>query len=729
MPKVSVIIPVYNVEQYIRECLESVLFQTLSDIEILVVNDGTKDRSIEVIEDLIAGDERIRLINKKNGGLSSARNAGLVTASGEYVLFLDSDDYLDKTALAILYTYAKENNIEELFYNAESFFEEKAEEENGNYKTYYNRNGRYSEVLTGQELFVKFVNNKDYKPSACLQLVKTEFLAENGISFYEGILHEDNLFTLQCLLMAKRAAFLDEKLYKRRVHLESIMTSPKGMRNSYGYYITVYEMLKTIEYYTGDLDEQYKETIEQQLKSLLVSSRKYVESVTQSDLEIFINTMDLEHRIVYKLLVADEVQKKQVAAKISNTIDHLKNDKKGPTIQKTDPEKEKYIEKIDKAMRIITFLPRKTIGGIRCYQEHGLRYTLHRIKYKFSRLLKKCSAVVEKKRLADEILVMDTEKIAVSFILPVYNVEPYLPECLDSILNQTMQNFEIICVDDGSTDNSLKILKDYAARDKRIQVFTQENKFAGIARNHGMKYATGEYLLFLDSDDFVEPDLMEKVYRKAKLDKADVCLFGARKYDNVTKEYTAMPWILRENILPKETPFSAKEQAERVYAFTSPCPWSKLFRREFAVANKLEFMALKRTNDLFFVEAALSIADRISYCTGGYVNYRCNTGTNLQANNQETPTDFYKALVQLKQFLENREIYKLFKKGYENLALSTCIYNWKSLKTEEKRAELQNQFKKEIFPELGLTALLEDRILPYNKQNYNDYVMIYSEKS
>ena len=95
MPKVSVIIPVYNVEQYIRECLESVCFQTLNDIEILVVNDGTKDRSIEVIEDLIAADGRIRLINKKNGGLSSARNAGIDSASGEYVLFLDSDDYLD----------------------------------------------------------------------------------------------------------------------------------------------------------------------------------------------------------------------------------------------------------------------------------------------------------------------------------------------------------------------------------------------------------------------------------------------------------------------------------------------------------------------------------------------------------------------------------------------------------------------------------------------------------
>ena len=99
MPKVSVIIPVYNVEEYIRECLTSVVNQTLKDIEIIVVNDGTEDQSIERIKDIITNDIRIKLINKENGGLSSARNVGITNACSEYLLFLDSDDYLTLDAL------------------------------------------------------------------------------------------------------------------------------------------------------------------------------------------------------------------------------------------------------------------------------------------------------------------------------------------------------------------------------------------------------------------------------------------------------------------------------------------------------------------------------------------------------------------------------------------------------------------------------------------------------
>ena len=126
MPKVSVIIPVYNVEEYIRECLTSVVNQTLKDIEIIVVNDGTEDQSIERIKDIITNDIRIKLINKENGGLSSARNVGITNACSEYLLFLDSDDYLTLDALDELYSFAKTNELDQLFFNADPFFEKDA---------------------------------------------------------------------------------------------------------------------------------------------------------------------------------------------------------------------------------------------------------------------------------------------------------------------------------------------------------------------------------------------------------------------------------------------------------------------------------------------------------------------------------------------------------------------------------------------------------------------------
>ena len=120
--------------------------------------------------------------------------------------------------------------------------------------------------------------------------------------------------------------------------------------------------------------------------------------------------------------------------------------------------------------------------------------------------------------------------ILVSVIVPVYNVENYLRQCLDSITGQTLRNIEIICVDDSSTDSSGKILEEYAKKDERIKIITQPNKGAGAARNNGLSAAQGKYLSFLDSDDFFEPDMLELAYKKAEEDRADFVVFKSDQY-------------------------------------------------------------------------------------------------------------------------------------------------------------------------------------------------------
>ena len=104
----------------------------------------------------------------------------------------------------------------------------------------------------------------------------------------------------------------------------------------------------------------------------------------------------------------------------------------------------------------------------------------------------------------------------ISAILPVYNVEQYIKDCLDSIINQTMDDIEIICVNDGSLDNSLQVLEKYAQKDARIKIISQENQGQGIARNNGLKIANGEYITFIDPDDWVDVDMFEKMYKSAK---------------------------------------------------------------------------------------------------------------------------------------------------------------------------------------------------------------------
>ncbi len=125
----------------------------------------------------------------------------------------------------------------------------------------------------------------------------------------------------------------------------------------------------------------------------------------------------------------------------------------------------------------------------------------------------------------------------VSVIIPVYNVEPYLKQCMDSVVGQTLKDIEIICVDDGSTDGSLDILKEYATEDSRIQIIEQKNAGAGAARNNGMRHATGKYLSFLDSDDFFEPRMLEKAYDLAEKDQADFVAYKSDQYHTEKKQF------------------------------------------------------------------------------------------------------------------------------------------------------------------------------------------------
>lgn len=137
-----------------------------------------------------------------------------------------------------------------------------------------------------------------------------------------------------------------------------------------------------------------------------------------------------------------------------------------------------------------------------------------------------------------EINTQENVKPDISVIIPTYNVEKYIEECIDSLRKQTWENFEIICVDDGSTDKTVEILQNYEKEDKRIKVLPMEHcGLAGVMRNKGIQIARGEYCLFLDGDDFFEPEMLEHSLKKAREDDADICMFDARNYYEETKKF------------------------------------------------------------------------------------------------------------------------------------------------------------------------------------------------
>lgn len=262
-------------------------------------------------------------------------------------------------------------------------------------------------------------------------------------------------------------------------------------------------------------------------------------------------------------------------------------------------------------------------------------------------------------------------KPRVSVIIPVYNVEKYLPQCLDSVVNQTLPDIEIICVDDGSTDSSLDILKDYARRDKRITVLRQKNLHAGVARNAGLSIARGEYLSFLDSDDFFELDMLDQCYAKLKTDKSDVCIFSGDMIDyknNVTKE---MWWLC----VPETGVIQIDDVQDKIFNLTSPNCWNKIFNAKLISKYNLKFQSIENANDVYFSYAAVAVASKISIIKEKFIHYRYNTGNQITENlSKLNPLNIYIAFDELKRFLTAQKCQQLLQHGFYNRVKNSLKY-------------------------------------------------------
>lgn len=302
----------------------------------------------------------------------------------------------------------------------------------------------------------------------------------------------------------------------------------------------------------------------------------------------------------------------------------------------------------------------------------------------------------------------------ISVIIPVYNVEKYLCECLDSVINQTLQDIEIICINDGSKDGSLDILKEYAKNDNRIVLIDKENEGAGEARNKGLEKAQGKYLAFLDGDDFYNLDYLDKMYSKAQTTDSDIVICAANSYNDTQKEIKPMPWSLRLNMLPNKEVFNYKDFPNYVFNSFQNWNWNKLYKNDFIKCNNIYFQKLHRTNDLYFTCVALVLAKRISVINENLVNYRIGMTQNSQSTNHLYPFDFYNAFKQLKKFLNDNDIYKEVKISYLNWAISGCIYNAESIKDEKIKRTLEKRIAKKAGKELGLSKLNENNVFDKN---------------
>ena len=303
----------------------------------------------------------------------------------------------------------------------------------------------------------------------------------------------------------------------------------------------------------------------------------------------------------------------------------------------------------------------------------------------------------------------------ISVIIPIYNCEKFIKECLSSLIEQTFKNFEIICINDGSTDNTLKILKEFKELDNRIYVFNQNNTGPGIARNVGMNKSKGEYLIFLDSDDIFKKTMLEELYIKIKENDSDVVVCNSQNFEikKRRKKFYEKNYLINDEIIKQKT-FSSLDIKKDFFNLFIWWPWDKIFKRKYIENLGIKFQNLKSTEDLFFIASAVIVAKKISYLDKILINHRIGIKNSVSNSREKSWDNFYYALKELKKFIKEKDLYKRFKQDFINYVASFSIwqleningksfcYLYKKLKSEWFNKFGVNKYEKNYFYDLKI---------------------------
>lgn len=560
-PKVSVIIPVYNAEKYIGEALDSILNQTLQDFEVIVVDDCSKDSSPEVVKSYLEkfGGRLIFSSMKKNSGSAPApRNKGFRFARGEYIFFMDSDDTFTQTALEEMYTLAKE-------YEADVVYCEK----------YYMSTGVGQEFIDNMHLADKMIQSGDFVEEPTLisndisvrlwdlsrrrfwftpwqRLVSRKLLVDYGIKFPEIIGCDDVIWCFQVLCCAERFLRVPNMCYVRRMYEESFTASSKKSpnRHIHQWMDRPIRGLKFADDFMNKLDFFKKNPYYRYLVYDLLSTPSF-------DM-IFPVCKGMKPEAIYKIFLKEFAND---TGENSVLISYL-------------------CTRICEQDKILKGFPKQTN-----FNSTAATTSQRRINF-----------------LKDPSLLENT--CAISVVISLYNYEKYIGECLDSLLAQTFQDFEVVVADDCSTDNSVAVVESYLEKfGGRLKITqTEENSGGGgEPRNLGFTLARGEYVFFMDADDALTKTALEELYTLAKEYEADIVYCekyfmssgtGQELFDNV---HIAENRTQKPPFVDKPT-FETEDFVERTKNATKTniwmTPWLRLVQRKLMIENNIWFDSL-----------------------------------------------------------------------------------------------------------------------------------------
>lgn len=583
MIKVSVIVPVFNVEKYLSQCLDSILNQSLKEIEVICINDGSTDSSLDILNRYKSKDKRIKVISQSNGGPGNARNVAMDNAKGEFITFIDSDDYFSPNALELAYNVSKGKNADFTLFKSLKLDDKTNETSPIKYfdmpflRVFGDATFNHEDV--GERLF-------DISVTAHGKLFRRDFI--NKLRFPENIIFEDNPFILEALFMADKLYFLDEYLYIKRIHNDSITQS---YFSEFSDCIEIFNQMADITKKYGEYDK-YKEKL-------------FIKKVLN---------------IYTRFTQVSEGYKSEFFSKIQNDFKSKR-------------------EEFERTLDFDIVRPRA---------KHIFYSALESRNYQDFE-----ESVNSFKK--------DTKKI--SILIPVYNAHEFLYDSIPSLLNQTFDNIELICVNDGSKDDSLDILNEFAAKDSRIKVIDKENGGCGSARNRALEEATGEYIYFFDPDDRILPETLNEAYASAVANESDVVVFKGMAFNDegfiLKKQYFNYSRYFGDIDFSHFT-FNYKD-APRIVLNDAIAPWAKLYKKEFIDGyDDFRFDLGIAFDDVPFHVKTMLRAKRISFIDKVLYHYRVNNPNSVN-NTSSNGFDIFKIFNIVEGILKGENCFDDFK--------------------------------------------------------------------
>lgn len=264
-----------------------------------------------------------------------------------------------------------------------------------------------------------------------------------------------------------------------------------------------------------------------------------------------------------------------------------------------------------------------------------------------------------------------------SVIIPIYNAEKYLNTSLKTILDQSFTDFELICVNDGSIDGSLSILKNFSKKDNRIKIVNQNNSGAAAARNRGIRMAKGEALMILDADDIFNKNLFEVMYDELSKSKTDIVICQFNIFDQLSKNFCSSRKLPNKDLINKT--IDPKSVKKRIFQITNAACWNKIFRKEFIIKNKIFFKHFETIDDLFFTFLSLALSDKFKIISQTLITYRVKTNLSQTDKIKISVFNSLQVFTNLKKELKIRNKLVFFKQSLYLAKLESLLWMIKKI--------------------------------------------------